>query len=79
MNYETFYKEIVNWINSCNTKAAELGFHSEAYWNWIGLSIADISERYNNNDLVKKQMVMLYEWLYEMYERSLSSGRNKNH
>lgn len=71
--YDQFYSEIARWINTCNLKAVELDFHSEEYWDWVSLSIANISERYNNHILVKRQMVMLYEWLYDMYQESLKN------
>lgn len=74
MNINVFFDEIKAWIHKCNTLAVEKGMDSDDFWNWVTLSIAEISERYNNNDLVKKQMIMLYEWLYDTYIRMKKAG-----
>lgn len=72
MDYQKFYAEVVNWINQVNQMAMKHGMDSNGFWNWVTISTGEICNRYNNNPLVKKQMVMLYEWLDEVY----SQGRN---
>jgi len=74
MDTHVFYDEIKSWIDKCNQKAVELGMHSHEFWSWVTMSIADISERYDNNELVKKQMVMLYEWLHDIYQKGVNNN-----
>lgn len=73
MNYEQFYKEVAAWIQTCNGEAVKLGMDSNEFWSWVTRSIGEISEKYGNNELVKRQMIMLFEWLKDIYERSKSS------
>jgi len=69
MDYEKFYKEVVNWIYEANSNASKFGFQSDIYWKWVIDSVAEICERHNNNDLVNKQMTMLVNWLTDLYNQ----------
>jgi hypothetical protein len=70
MDYKRFYDEVVEWIGQANQQAMQHGIGSEAFWNWVTNSCADICRRYNNNPLVIRQMMMLTEWLEDAMERS---------
>lgn len=70
MDYKAFYAEIALWINECNQIAMQHGMDSKEFWDWVMNSSRAICEKYNNDVLVKKQMVMLYAWLEEVYEKS---------
>ena len=74
MDYKAFYEEVANWINQCNQKAIKLGMHSNDFWSWVMRSIGELSDKYGNNELVKMQMVMLVDWLNDIYERSKQNG-----
>lgn len=69
MDYQQFYNEVVNWILSANQMAIQHGLESEAFWNWVMASSAEMCRRYENNPLVLKQMVMLFEWLDDVYAK----------
>lgn len=71
MDYKAFYAEIADWINQCNQTAMQHGMNSKEFWDWVMNSSRAICEKYNNDTLVTKQMVMLYAWLEEVYEKSL--------
>ncbi|MBO0962004.1 hypothetical protein J1P26_20060 [Neobacillus sp. MM2021_6] len=73
MDYKAFYTEVAEWIMQANQMAVKNGLDSDAFWNWVTSSMGEMSKRYNNNQLVIKQMAMLYEWLDEVYAK----GRNK--
>lgn len=67
MDYQKFYSEIVEWIMQVNQKAVQLGMESPEFWSWIMTSIGEFEVRYEKNKLVIKQMVMMVEWLEEIY------------
>lgn len=68
MDYQAFYAEIANWIMQVNQQAATLGMQSDAFWAWVMESAGQIGNKYCNTDLVVKQMLMLIEWLEEVYK-----------
>lgn len=70
MDYQKFFNEIVAWINEANNKAVELGLNSNEFWSWVTKSEGEMCEKYNNNPLVIKQMIMLHEWLSEIYYKN---------
>lgn len=71
MDYKAFYAEIASWIMQCNHMAASHGFDSNEFWKWVMESAVSICTKYENNDLVTKQMVMLYLWLEDMYAKTV--------
>lgn len=71
MDYKVFYAEVVDWIMQVNQMATKHGFDSEAFWNWVTSSVSEICDRYKNNQLVMKQMGMLFEWLDDVYAEGL--------
>lgn len=68
MDYQTFYNDVVSWINQVNQVAAQHGMESEQFWDWVAESTDALSKKYQDNQLVIKQMVMLIRWLEEVYE-----------
>lgn len=70
MDYQAFFNEVVNWINQTNQLAAKHGMESSDFWTWVTRSTGELADKYNNNPLVIKQMVMLHEWLDEIYFNS---------
>lgn len=70
MDYQKFYNEVVAWIAEVNNKAVQYGLSSNQFWDWVMQSVGQFEIRYNNNELVIKQMVMLVEWLMDMEKRS---------
>lgn len=70
MDYKKFYAEIADWIHTANQMAINHGIGSEAFWQWVTSSAADMCQRYNENPLVIKQMMMLSDWLEGAYEKT---------
>lgn len=68
MDYQSFYAEIANWITQVNQQATTLGMQSEAFWAWVTESAGQIGNKYGNTDLVVKQLLMLIDWLEEVYK-----------
>lgn len=69
MDYKAFYDEVVGWISQVNQIAMQYGMHSESFWQWVADSSGEMCRKYQNNELVKKQMMMLVDWLEEVFER----------
>ncbi|MFD2703842.1 hypothetical protein ACFSVM_25765 [Paenibacillus shunpengii] len=69
MDYQAFYNEVVKWIAQVNQAAMKFGITSPDFWKWVADSSAEICARYQDNQLVIKQMIMLVEWLEEAFER----------
>lgn len=75
MDYQKFYTDVVAWINEVNQMAMKFGMDSNEFWNWAAKSTGELSDKYQNNKLVVKQMSMLYIWLEEVYEEGKSKRR----
>jgi len=67
MDYKSFYAEVADWIMQVNQVAVQHGMDSTEFWNWVSRSMGEIANKYNNNKLVQKQMVMLFSWLEDVY------------
>ncbi len=73
MDYQKFYAEVAEWINQCNQMAVSQGLESNEFWTWVMQSTGELSNRYGNSDLVKMQMIMLVDWLKDIYHGRKSS------
>ena len=71
MDYQKFFNEVVGWINQSNRMAIKHGLDSDEFWHWVSSSTGEICKRYDNNQLVVRQMVMLYEWLEDVYAKGI--------
>lgn len=67
MDYKAFFADVLEWINQSNQLAMKYGMDSSDFWSWVTRSTGELSNKYGNNPLVIKQMVMLHEWLDEIY------------
>lgn len=67
MDYKVFYAEIADWILQVNQVAVQHGMDSTDFWNWVSSSMGVMANKYGNNKLVQKQMVMLFSWLEDVY------------
>lgn len=65
MDYQAFYSDVANWIIRTNQMAMQHGMNSDFFWKWVSSSSGELSCKYDNNPLVMKQMIMLYQWIEE--------------
>ncbi|WP_110933272.1 hypothetical protein [Paenibacillus bouchesdurhonensis] len=72
MDYGAFFADVQTWIGQANQAAAQYGMQSEQFWTWVADSSSAICDKYQGNRLAIKQMMMLVEWLEEVYERQNS-------
>ncbi len=75
MDYKAFYEDVVGWINQANQAAVMYGMHDERFWAWVAESSGAISRKYQNNALAIKQMLMLVQWLEDVYENNAQKGK----
>jgi len=68
MDYQAFFSDVVNWIGQTNQAAAKYGMEHEQFWLWVVESSGALTKKYQDNKLVIRQMIMLIEWLEEIYE-----------
>lgn len=64
MDLQMFYQELGQWVMSVNEKSSKLS--PDAYWNYILISGAELSEKYENRPLVKKVIIAHWEFLEDM-------------
>lgn len=67
MDYQKFYGEIVEWIKQSNQMAIKHGLESDEFWRWVMNSSGELCDKYGNTQLVMKQMLMLIDWLEEVF------------
>lgn len=76
MDYEKFFEDVKKWIYECNVKAAEFGFMSDGFWDWVVKSLEEFTKKYNNEKLAIKQASMLLEWLDELW-KDMKNGQSR--
>ncbi|MDT2208069.1 hypothetical protein P7H11_19210 [Paenibacillus larvae] len=74
MDYKALYADVVDWINQANQVAMKYGMENEQFWVWVADSSGALCKKYKDNRLVIKQMMMLVEWLEEVYESRKNTG-----
>jgi hypothetical protein len=72
MDYQKFFAEVAAWVLEVNKQAVKYGMDSDPFWKWIVQSSTDICEQYGNNKLVINQMVMLVDWVQDIYSEMQS-------
>lgn len=75
MDYQAFFNDVVKWINQTNELAMKYGMESNDFWSWVTRSTGELCNKYHNNSLVIKQMVMLHDWLEEIYFKNKNSAQ----
>ena len=69
IDYIDFFSRVVpEWMVRSNQKSQEVGFGSDAYWQWVVLSIGEICKQYNDDELVMEQFGLLFNWLEKQAE-----------
>lgn len=68
MDYRAFFADVIAWINQANQAAAQHGMESSEFWIWVADSAGALCKKYGDHRLAIKQMVVMTEWLEEVYE-----------
>lgn len=73
MDYGAFFADVQAWIGQANQAAVHFGMDKPEFWQWVADSAGALCKKYNEQPLAKKQMIMLVEWLEEVYESRRSA------
>jgi hypothetical protein len=69
IDYIDFFSRVIPaWMARSNQKSQEVGFGSDAYWQWTVSSIGEICKQYNDDELVTEQFGLLFNWLEKQAE-----------
>ncbi|ASA22333.1 hypothetical protein [Paenibacillus donghaensis] len=74
MDYGAFFGDIQAWIGQANQAAAHYGMSHPDFWQWVANSSGAMCQKYQDHPLVIKQMMMLTEWLEEIYDNQQKGG-----
>jgi hypothetical protein len=74
MDYKAIFEDMEKWIQEANQAAARFRMESPEFWVWVADSASKVCQKYNEHRLVIKQMMMLVEWLEEVYEERKSGS-----
>ncbi|OPG94109.1 hypothetical protein B2I21_33095 [Chryseobacterium mucoviscidosis] len=74
MDYKAFFWDMFLWTQGVNDAARQFGMQSPDFWKWVADSGGAICRKYEDNRLAVKQMVMMIEWLEEVYEKQRQAG-----
>ncbi|QYR20822.1 hypothetical protein KZ483_24195 [Paenibacillus sp. sptzw28] len=68
MDYRALFIDVEKWIQEANEAAKEHGMDHQDFWKWVADSSSALCKKYQDNRLVIKQMMMLVEWLEEVFQ-----------
>lgn len=71
MDYKAFFADVAAWTQQVNGAASHYGMHSPDFWKWVADSAGALCLKYQDHRLAIKQMMMLVEWLEEVYEKQV--------
>ncbi|NOV01360.1 hypothetical protein [Paenibacillus planticolens] len=68
MDYRLFFADVQEWISQANQAAMQYGMENPLFWQWVADSSGMLCKKYQENRIAIKQMMMLVEWLEEVYD-----------
>ncbi|GAA0382535.1 hypothetical protein [Paenibacillus motobuensis] len=71
MDYGAFFADVQAWIGQANQAAMQYGMDKPEFWQWVADSAGALCKKYNDHRLAMKQMIMMTEWLEEVYEKQV--------
>lgn len=70
-----FSRQIPEWMARSNQKSQEVGFGTDAYWQWAVSSIGEICKQYNDDELVTEQFGLLFNWLEKQAGKTMEYSK----
>lgn len=70
MDYKAFFDDVEKWIQEVNQTAVRIGMDHSDFWIWVAESTSAVCRKYQDHRLVIMQMLMLVDWLEEVYEKN---------
>ncbi len=66
MDWEKFFKDVMNWMNAANIMLKNYPIDSAEYWKWVIDTTGRIEKRYNAHPLVVGIMVAIIRYQDEI-------------
>lgn len=74
MDYRSFFADVTEWMTESNNQIKQHSINSQEYWDWVVHSTGQLCNKYNNHELVIRQMSMLIGWLDDAFKKSEGVG-----
>ncbi len=78
MDWEKFFKDVMNWMNAANIMLKNYPIDSAEYWKWVIDTTGRIEKRYNAHPLVVGIMVAIIRYQDEIAQSVISKKESEN-
>ncbi len=78
MDWEKFFKDVMNWMNAANIMLKNYPIDSAEYWKWVIDTTGRIEKRYNAHSLVVGIMVAIIRYQDEIAQSVIAKKESEN-
>lgn len=78
MDWEKFFKDVMNWMNAANIMLKNYPIDSAEYWKWVIDTTGRIEKRYNAHLLVVGIMVAIIRYQDEIAQSVIAKKESEN-
>ena len=78
MDWEKFFKDVMNWMNAANIMLKNYPIDSAEYWKWVIDTTGRIEKRYNAHPLVVGIMVAIIRYQDEIAQSVIAKKESEN-
>ena len=78
MDWEKFFKDVMNWMNAANIMLKNYPIDSAEYWKWVIDTTGRIEQRYNAHPLVVGIMVAIIRYQDEIAQSVIAKKESEN-
>ena len=78
MDWEKFFKDVMNWMNAANIMLKNYPIDSAEYWKWVIDTTGRIEKRYNARPLVVGIMVAIIRYQDEIAQSVIAKKESEN-
>ena len=78
MDWEKFFKDVMNWMNAANIMLKNYPIDSAEYWKWVIDTTGSIEKRYKAHPLVVGIMVAIIRYQDEIAQSVIAKKESEN-
>ena len=78
MDWEKFFKDVMNWMNAANIMLKNYPIDSAEYWKWVIDTTGRSEKRYNAHPLVVGIMVAIIRYQDEIAQSVIAKKESEN-
>ncbi len=78
MDWEKFFKDVMNWMNAANIMLKNYPIDSAEYWKWVIDTTGRIEKRYNAHHLVVGIMVAIIRYQDEIAQSVINKKESND-